>query len=452
MPSTVIGPIRMRSSLQELWKKHPNENGFDKMRAEKEHRLSTAVVSINRSVVKSILKRWQPPVIFVLLILHLSTLVRRPIEISNASCSCDNERNLPLRSDSTSHPARSFVYNGPQTTWTPWAHDFPCFPDEPDWKSVTVQRSPSGRGLLFVREMKTASSTLSGVLLRLAHRRGLVVNKSTSSGVETIPCRLRISHSSAREMEYHKRDVEKSFLLSLLRDPTKRAISHYFHFIVSQQKHDPTDENFKGYFLRENSPWSSYYIKDLAMRAEDLPDEDSDSKDDFSVNQILSQYNFIAITERMEESLIVLKLLLGLEMEDILFMPAKKHGSFTTGVPPERPCVYIVPPFLTPGMQEFFESQYWKNYTRIDQRLYDAAVQSLDNTIEALGRQKVQEEVLVFRQALQYAHQRCEERTVYKCNSKGDFVDSNSTCYMWDVGCGYECLNEISITKDVLMK
>jgi hypothetical protein len=451
MPSTDVAQIRMRSSLEDIWKTFPHENAVEKMMAEKEHRLTTSVASINRSEVRSLRKRWQLPLIFVLLILHIPALVRHPIEISDASCSCDREGVEPLGSHSMLHPPTTFKYDGPQTTWTPWAHDFPCFPDEPDWNSISVQRRPSRKGFLFVREMKTASSTLSGVLLRLAHRRGLVVD-GTRSGVETIPCRLRISHSSAREMKCYERDLKESFLLSLLRDPTKRAISHYFHFIISQQKHDPTDEHFKGYFLHEDSPWSGYYIKDLAMSTDDLPDNDSDSKDDFSVQQILSKYNFIAITERMEESLIVLKLLLGLEMEDILFMPAKRHGSFTTGVPPEHSCVYIVPPFLTPGMKEFFESQYWKNFTRVDQRLYDAAGQSLDNTIQALGRQKVQEELVIFRQALQYAHQRCEERTVYRCNSRGDFVDDNSTCYLWDVGCGYECLNEISISKDVLMR
>jgi hypothetical protein len=101
----------------------------------------------------------------------------------------------------------------------------------------------------------------------------------------------------------------------------------------------------------------------------DLDDLRKVFNDDDIVKEILSKYNFIAITARMDESLVLLKQLLDLQMGDILYMSTKTHGSFTTG-PGTSPCIYIVPSFLTYGMNEFFESQYWKNYTRgADQRL-----------------------------------------------------------------------------------
>jgi hypothetical protein len=41
------------------------------------------------------------------------------------------------------------------------------------------------------------------------------------------------------------------------------------------------------------------------------------------INQILSDYDFIGITERMAESAVALMMLLGVNMGDILYLSAK---------------------------------------------------------------------------------------------------------------------------------
>jgi hypothetical protein len=288
--------------------------------------------------------------------------------------------------------------------------------------------------------MKSGSSTVAGVLLRLAHRRGATTLPKGD------PCRLRVDHSSAVHQQYGERDRDKSYLISLLREPTKRAISHFFHFHVSEKKTDPTDAIFQAFFSEFEGTYSNYYVKDLSTRPIDL------SKVSLQkiVKDILKQYDFIAITERLDESLVVFKMLLGLELDDILYMSAKSSGSFTTG-PIDRPCIYLTPAFISKGMKAFFESTYWERYMRADQLLYKAAVKSLDNTIDSLGREIVEEEVAAFRKAQMYAHAKCDERTVYRCNTKGEFVGKNATCYMWDIGCGYECLNEITIENGELV-
>lgn len=432
----------------------------------------------------NLLKRLQPPTILILLVLYIQSATRHTLFSSFDECPTPpatistalhglsyNSTQIDSRDELNStntqqqqyQPHLGLVYNGPQTTWAPWIHEFPCFPPDPKWWTVSVQRTPADTGLLFVREMKTGSSTLAGVLLRIAFRKGKQklspLSSSSENNNNNVPCRMRIDHSSAHKMEYASRKKDKSYVISLLRDPTKRAISHYFHFIVSEQKQDPTDENFQRFFSQHANSWSNYYTKDLSMkqgrRTQWTTDDstattiDTAQQDSRTVQQILNEYNFIAITERLDESLVVLKLLLGLDTEDILYMSAKKHGSFTAG-PPSHPCVYITPSFLTSGMQHFFQSEYWQNYIRLDQLLYNAAIKSLDNTIESLGPQRVQEELVLFRKARTYAQERCQERTVYRCNSKGEFVGSNSTCYFWDIGCGYECLDEISVAADVL--
>jgi len=331
----------------------------------------------------------------------------------------------------------------PQITWQAWPTNlgFPCEKIEKGWRSALVQRSPADTGLMFVREMKTGSSTLSGILLRLAHRKGELMRPKKG------PCRMRIDHSSARQMKYVNRDKTKSFMISLLRDPTKRAISHYFHFKVSQEKEDPVDDNFQSYFKNRRKIFANYYTKDLTTRPIDLDNEDHSK----IVQDILAQYNFIAITERMNESLVVFKMLFDLSFKDILYTSAKTSGSFTTGPDVENsPCIYLVPSFLTDGMKEFFASDDWQQeYIGADNMLYTAAIQSLDNTIDSLGRKEVERQVKIFEEALDYAHQQCVDQVFYRCNAKGQFIGKASSCYLWDIGCDHACLSSISLRKDI---
>jgi hypothetical protein len=104
-----------------------------------------------------------------------------------------------------------------------------------------------------------------------------------------------------------------------------------------------------------------------------------------------------------------------------------------------------VPSFLTPGMKKFFESDYWKRYIAADVALYKAAQASLDKTIEKLGRREFEDNLSEFRIAKEKAQIRCEDRTIYRCNPAGEYIGMNSTCLMWDVGCGYECLDEFGL-------
>jgi hypothetical protein len=326
-------------------------------------------------------------------------------------------------------------YSGPERTYKSWPPDvpFPCFRAEPDWKTIKIQRKPSKEGLLYTREMKTGSSTMAGVYLRLAHRVGEKMNKDGS------PCKMRVDHSSAREMKYAERNKKRSFLISLLRDPTKRAISSYFHFKVSENKENPIDVNFQKYFLDHPNARSNYYTKDLVMRQVNLTVEEPHEV----VQEIIDSFDFIGITERMDESLVVMKMLLHLELADILYMSAKTTGSFTTAHG-DNPCIYLVPSFLTAGMKAFFESDTWKEYMKYDILLYRAANKALDNTIDSLGREEFENQLNEYRALLAVAHETCAAETIYRCDPAGNYGGSKrSTCLLWDIGCGFQCLNRL---------
>jgi hypothetical protein len=169
------------------------------------------------------------------------------------------------------------------------------------------------------------------------------------------------------------------------------------------------------------------------------------------VQEILDDYDFIAITERMDESLVVMKILLNLTMDEIVYSkPARSAGSFSNG-PEGRPCVYLIPSFLTPGMTRYLESSEWRTRIEGDELLYQAAYRSLDRTIEALGRDRVERTLARFRKAQAYAQSRCEGKVVGMCNEEGRAIPKdNRTCYIWAEGCDYQCLNSMTFPPELI--
>jgi len=73
------------------------------------------------------------------------------------------------------------------------------------------------------------------------------------------------------------------------------------------------------------------------------------------VEDILDGYDFIAVTERMDESLVALQMLLNLTTKDILYTHSRGSGTFSNG-PPGTPCIFIPHSFLTPGIKSYFQS------------------------------------------------------------------------------------------------
>ena len=97
----------------------------------------------------------------------------------------------------------------------------PCVEAERNWPQTTVQRSPSHDGFLYVREMKTGSSSAVGVNLRIARN----VARRYHHHDNFKMCKHRNDHAIASKLDYGNRNKSNSFLWTIIRDPTKRAVS-----------------------------------------------------------------------------------------------------------------------------------------------------------------------------------------------------------------------------------
>jgi hypothetical protein len=183
-----------------------------------------------------------------------------------------------------------------------------------------------------------------------------------------------------------------------------------------------------------------YYLKTLSLR--DINPRTDDIGMNQYVEEILLGFDFIGITERMDESLVVLQLLLHLETGDMLYLSAKESGSWEY-FPLLRSCKYIMKYAVTPAMKDWFRSDEWYEYVRGDVLLYKAANKSLDRTIWKLGPDRVQRALLRFRWAQRLAEEQCATTTRYPCTSGGERNTVND-CLWQDMGCGYACLDQVA--------
>lgn len=306
-----------------------------------------------------------------------------------------------------------------------WTEPFPCFEPDVNWSAKNVVRSPSKDGFLFVKEMKTGSSTVTGVTLRISQ------NVAKREKKKYNICKSRFDHSIAEHMKYDERDRQKSFLFTVIREPIKRATSQFFHFGVSREKIEPTDDNFQRYL--KGVSFENHYLQTLSTTGYD-PNKDEPID---VVNNIMTDYDFIGITERMDESLVALAMILRLELTDVLYLSAKGNGGF------DDTCVYIVPSYVSPGMQAYFdENPRWKKLTAGDRALYGAAQKSLDMTIKELGTTTFLTNLAEYKRLKQICSDFCSGKVSFPCDASGRLV-KNHGCLWNDSGCGNGCIDGV---------
>ena len=325
-----------------------------------------------------------------------------------------------------------------------WPKDkpLPCFsPLNGYQKSLAIASQPSTKGFFFMKLMKTGGSTAAGIHVRLS--RNVARRQQQDRNSNDIPyCRGQWDHAWAHTMLQH-RQRKDSFTWTLLRDPTARVVSQFFHFEVTRKGTSYDDETFQNYLWEEYTKRDAlyqYYVRLLSVQRQKR--RVLNERVPALIQTILQDYDFIGITERMDESAVALMMLLNLKMADILFLDAKNSGGYDDGSHDGK-CYYIQPSVVSPGMKAYFQSSRWKRIVHWDEVLYQAANLSLDMTIDRLGREAFHDNLARFRQAQALARKRCLPRQVFPCSSTGERIQKG-LCLWKDSGCGSDCLDEIS--------
>lgn len=312
-------------------------------------------------------------------------------------------------------------------------------------------------GLMHIKLQKAASSTMSGITLRIAHAVGMATTKEGGAAAAA-PCASQVSHTSARLL--HSRDRTRSFMFSTVRDPTERILSYLF-YISSNRNLSMSDNDVIHRLETENdlfwthdkeAKWDSGYQVGY-LHTGPAPDHvlwNISTPDrvvylpiiQSRVHDILKQYDFLLVVERLNESLVALQLLLDLDPSDILYVSGTKQSGSWAAV--RDKCHKLIPKTVSPVVRAYLESPTWLARNYGDYLLYHAANQSLDATIEKLGRVRFHEALTTYQSLLAVAQKTCQSEAVFPCSPEGQFQSEKSaqSCYDRDWGCGYPCLDE----------
>jgi hypothetical protein len=225
------------------------------------------------------------------------------------------------------------------------------------------------------------------------------------------------------------RQIMQPFKWTFVREPSERAQAEFLRIGAIKGQVQPFVKNLRQYTLLKD------HLKQYSLGTLDPAFDTNKTYFKEVVVRILKEYHFIGVVERLEESLVVLKLLLDLQWRDILFLPTNDIFAIngTTS------CVFHIPMFTRIF---FLNNKTWKRRVDGDEKLHQAAERSLDLTINKMGRSMIDEQVQRLRDLLQLAQDKCFESTTFACSVNGDRNVQND-CFQDDKGCGYACLDAL---------
>uniref|UniRef100_A0A7S2PGL0 Uncharacterized protein n=1 Tax=Skeletonema marinoi TaxID=267567 RepID=A0A7S2PGL0_9STRA len=302
----------------------------------------------------------------------------------------------------------------------------------------------SPKGLLFVKVHKCSSSTGAGVTLRIQDGLSKRLNQPNQNQTALAhgTCFAHYNHATARELRFEKRDPSQSFLWSIVREPAQRTLSHYFYFDVSRRNDTATEDSILSVLKNPRKLWLGPNFQSKYL---DLPSQNEQSSS--STERIINGYDFLGVSERMEESLVVLAMLAQIPLTDMVIFSSKVAGGYGYALGHEG-CVKLEKKWTTPKIDEYILGDYHKA-NKDDYLLYNAAQRSLDKTIDALGRKRVEENVELLKSLQQQNDEQCASKTTMPCPQPEDESMkkehkrlAKESCYKSDFGCGHACTDE----------
>ena len=301
-----------------------------------------------------------------------------------------------------------------------WNKSFPCYHQA---QRASINKT-NREGILYVKLHKAASSTLAGVAMQIGanHKHPDMHNHQR--------CHVQAKHKSAIELGVSNRIRDKSYLWTFVRDPKERALSSYFYFQATRQQENPT-----GSKILKNLQQVNNYQTNYIRTKESFNYSSTENIDKLSLS-LLKEYDFVGLVEYLDESLVVLRLLLGLDPKDIIYLPAKQMGSYMVLNPNE--CARIYPKYTTPKVEKYLASDAWKEKNKMDYALVEAAKRSLQATIQSIGQRRFLEAFHLHERLLAEARKKCMQNGTYPCSEEGE--RQNDTCYWNDIGCGHDCI------------
>jgi hypothetical protein len=315
--------------------------------------------------------------------------------------------------------------------------------------------------LVYVKVIKSASSTSGGIARRICVYFGLnlctkqVFPHSSATKAGTEPG-LWANHAPYHRLKGKITHLKKaSFLFTFIREPAKRAMSYYYHFIATRHsrtffdgvqnvtvKRGTTHPGEKLEKIKKQSNFQYHYLCQ--------PKKGGWSEGGQDVAGCVDQYDFIGTAERYDESLVLLrhKLIQKLGGEDVplstfWYVSAKvatDGGGRGDGAGYKQ--VHHIPADQEPQALQDYIADEFPAANDLDYGIITRVNKHLDDAVAKIGRTQFDQELSLLTAQLKIVKQVC-----------GVHADSTKmVCYWNDNGCNYKCLDQVAVElegKDV---
>eukprot|EP00730_Choanoeca_flexa_P011140 TRINITY_DN23867_c0_g1_i1.p1 TRINITY_DN23867_c0_g1~~TRINITY_DN23867_c0_g1_i1.p1 ORF type:complete len:653 (+),score=83.67 TRINITY_DN23867_c0_g1_i1:72-2030(+) len=297
------------------------------------------------------------------------------------------------------------------TTWSKCkAHPVACCEQ---WNSTTWQRHSTAR----VFDIESAGTALEESQRERTFRQFLSVQFSLSSMQRQFSDYLGYRFVD----NPHPLGTQRStFLWALVREPGRRCLSYYVHKVLPK------------------TPKSLYFDDDHVVRT--LLGKDCSNAmtkwyapaTDASPETIAAKYSFLGLTERFDESMLVLKHLLNLTLPDMLYLSAKKADEERVDNTGRKQQANPPTHLWSTRVQQVLTSQQFHDNNQQDYELWQHANTSLDAAITAIGPERFNADLLAYRRHLRAVSEQCSP-------PPGQSLQT-LCCLYTDSGCGYMCI------------
>ena len=404
------------------------------------------------------------------------TLDRSSNSTGDSSSNTNNHKENPVHSITVDEFLKFKLH---PKQFSKYQHPFPCLSKESSSSTSSSSNNDNGFGIQYIKVFKTASSTVAHIVKYIATTRGKCREYSKHAAAHTFPhlqsgkSNSHIGSGNSTSMSITsttstirtKSNQPNSFLFTFVREPTKRAVSDFFYTKVTQANQTVNLQNFKtgccrskqglngqaGFqlaYISTDSLLPEYTFVDVNLDDYTEMDDDKNvsvqnhTNESYSnsssmirikhpekllrrINHVFDVYDFIGVSDRLNESLVALSFLLNLSITEIAYVSYRQSGSYLEV--PNKKCVKIVPAEVSPDVKEYLKTEEWAAVTAADKLLHRTAMEALDNTIEnVIGRDLFEERLSEYKELIQLMKE-CNEICSSTCSSDGEYREA-TTC------------------------
>eukprot|EP01104_Vermistella_antarctica_P013826 TRINITY_DN4252_c0_g1_i2.p1 TRINITY_DN4252_c0_g1~~TRINITY_DN4252_c0_g1_i2.p1 ORF type:complete len:440 (+),score=88.07 TRINITY_DN4252_c0_g1_i2:194-1513(+) len=314
----------------------------------------------------------------------------------------------------------------------------------------------------YCKVHKSASSTIAGILRRMASLHGLYGSELTTDDTikniqkmqnkeQALPkAVVMASHSGGREpveLRHATYDaVGPVRWITSTRDPASRLLSQ-FYFRMSPKNAE--EEEFKGLnWIMKQLPDPVYRFITPPQRHRQYNRDGEPNpnwRPQWPVNKVLSKYDMVLVQERMTESITMMAIEYGFGLNDILFTSSKVADSdgvhFHGKVHTTNPGVA----HAQPDVRKFFESEDFKFGAQRDIAIQRKAMEDLTAYIDKQDNVKWRGMLGLYEEILRKASHDCADEVRKNSKNRGKPGEEVHTvdCEWRDEACHMHCLNDL---------